>query len=309
MLIAGALLCLLAVALAWPIPLALSRARWPERSPALAMVLWQSIAASGGLSMIGGLVLVGASPAGSISGAIAQLLPALTAGPLPPAFAAVHLAALTLAIGLAVHLVLNVLATAVTAERTRRRQHRMVALLSEPLPGEPEARLLDHPVPIAYCVPGIRTAMVLTDGLVRLLEPAELRAVIAHERAHLEQGHHLVLLSFRAWHSALPWFPIANRAESAVTMLTELLADDRAQAVEGTAALKSALARVGSDAEPGAYAESGGPQPDAELHALRLARLTHAAAPLAAAARAAIVALAVLLVAVPLGAVVAAVLA
>ena len=89
--------------------------------------------------------------------------------------------------------------------------------------------MLAHPVPLAYCVPGIRTATVLTDGLVDALRADELAAVIAHERTHLDQLHHLVLLAFRAWHSALPWFPIANRAERAVVPLTEMLADDGAR--------------------------------------------------------------------------------
>ena len=144
-----------------------------------------------------------------------------------------HLAALTLAAGLAVHLALNLAVTAVRAERERRRQHQLIALLGDPIPGEPRTRVLAHPVPLAYCVPGIRTATVLTDGLVDTLRADELAAVIAHERTHLDQLHHLVLLAFRAWHSALPWFPIANRAERAVAQLTEMLADDGARRATG----------------------------------------------------------------------------
>jgi Zn-dependent protease with chaperone function len=134
--------------------------------------------------------------------------------------------------------------------------------------------VLAHPVPLAYCVPGIRTATVLTDGLIEALEYDELAAVIAHERTHLDQLHHLVRLAFRAWHSAIPWFPIANRAERAVITLTEMLADDGARRAVGTDALRRALERVGDAGESGAYPESSsGANPDAAMLDARLRRL------------------------------------
>src|SRR5687768_16364216 len=176
MLAIAAVLGVLALALAWPIPVVLSRARWPARSPAVALVLWQAIALAGGLSMIGCLVALGAAPAGSLLAAAAGLIPAFATGPIPPAFGVIQLAALTLAVGLAVHLGLNLALTAVRAERERRRQHQLIDLLSDPMPGEPGTRVLAHPVPLAYCVPGIRTTTVLTEGLVRTLEPRELAA-------------------------------------------------------------------------------------------------------------------------------------
>lgn len=262
-----------ALLLAWPIPLVLSRAAWPTRSPAIALALWQAIALGGGLSMIGCLLVFGASPAGSLLGAARALLPHLFTGPIPPVFGVVHLAALTLAAGLALHLALNLALTAVRAERERRRQHQLIDLLSDPMPGQPRTRVLAHPVPLAYCVPGIRTATVLTDGLIDALDDAELRAVIAHERAHLDQLHHLVLSRFRAWHSALPWFPIANRAERSVALLAEMLADDHARRESDDEALRRAMLQVGSGGEPGAYADSGGVVPDVTMLEARLARL------------------------------------
>ncbi|MBM7830750.1 Zn-dependent protease with chaperone function [Agromyces cerinus] len=262
-----------ALLLAWPIPLVLSRASWPNRSPAIALALWQAIALGGGLSMIGCLLVFGASPAGSLLGAAQALLPLLFTGPIPPEFGVVHLAALTLAAGLALHLALNLALTAVRAERERRRQHQLIDLLSDPMPGQPRTRVLAHPVPLAYCVPGIRSATVLTDGLIDALDEAELRAVIAHERAHLDQLHHLVLLAFRAWHSALPWFPIANRAERSVALLAEMLADDHARRESDDEALRRAMLQVGSGGEPGAYADSGGVVPDVTMLEARLARL------------------------------------
>ncbi|AWB95347.1 peptidase M48 [Agromyces badenianii] len=273
MLAVAALLGGFALLLAWPVPLALSRALWPSRSPAIALALWQAIGLGGGLAMIGSLLVFGASPAGSLLGAARALLPHLVEGDIPPAFGVIHIAALTLAAGLAAHLALNLALTAVQAERERRRQHQLIAILGDPMPGQPRTRVLAHPIPLAYCVPGIRTATVLTNGLVDVLDEPELRAVIAHERAHLDQLHHLVLLAFRAWHSALPWFPIANRAERSVALLAEMLADDQARRVASDDALRRAMLQVGSGGEPGAYADSGGVIPDAAMLEARLARL------------------------------------
>lgn len=304
----AALLGALALALAWPVPVLLSRARWPSRAPATALALWQAIALAGGLSMIGCLLAFGAAPAGSLPVAMAQLAPALIGGPIPRAFGVLEIAALTLAAAVALLLIANLVFVAVRAERERRRQHQLVDVLSDPMPGEPRTRVLAHPAPIAYCVPGIRTATVLTEGLIEALEPDELAAVIAHERTHLDQLHHLVRLAFRAWHSALPWFPIANRAERAVITLTEMLADDGARRVVGPGALRRALDRVGNP-ESHDFAEvASNSSPDAAMLAARLTRLDHAgsgpagAGVLRAGARGTVLAASVALVAVPVAA-------
>lgn len=274
MFIVAGLLGALAVALAWPVPVLLSRAAWPARAPAVALALWEAIALAGGLSMIGCLFALGAAPGGSLPVAIADLAPVLLEGPIPPAYGALDIAALALAVAVALLLMLNLAFTAVRAERERRRQHQLVDVLSHPMPGDPRTRVLAHPVPLAYCVPGIRTTTVLTDGLIEALEPEELAAVIAHERTHLDQLHHLVRLAFRAWHSAIPWFPIANRAERSVVTLTEMLADDGARRQSGTDALRRAIRRVGNAGESEAIADAGpGASPDAAMLAARLERL------------------------------------
>lgn len=272
-LVAGGLAAL-ALTLAWPVPVVLSRAEWPARAPALALALWQAIALSGGLSMIGCLLAFGSASSGSLPAALADLAPVLLEGPIPAAFGALEIAALALAAAVALLLTLNLALTAVRAERERRRQHQLVELLSDPMPGEPRTRVLAHPVPLAYCVPGIRTTTVLTDGLIEVLAPDELAAVIAHERTHLDQLHHLVRLAFRAWHSAIPWFPIANRAERSVVTLTEMLADDGARRSVGTGPLRGALERVGNAGETGSFPDAApGASPDAAMLVARLERL------------------------------------
>ncbi|WP_022880768.1 M56 family metallopeptidase [Gryllotalpicola ginsengisoli] len=205
-----------AVLLAWPVPIALARARWTLRRPVIAMVCWQGIAVAGGFSMIGALW--------SLSRGAAVLL--------------------------ALHLLLNLGLTAVGTSRQRRRHRQLVELLSSPMPDRPNTRLIENEAPVAYCLPGApRSVTVLSDGLVRLLSDDELAAVVAHERAHVTQHHHVVLMAFKAWHTALPWFPIASRAEEAVALLVELLADDDARQVVPDEVLASAVERVaGTDA-------------------------------------------------------------
>jgi hypothetical protein len=117
----------------------------------------------------------------------------------------------------------------------------LLRLLSSPLPDEPATRIIDHPAPAAYCLPGARSVTVLSEGMVELLSPGQLEAVIAHERAHLRQKHHLLLDAFRSWKRALPWFPIATRALDAVALLVEMLADDTARRTSGDAVLADSI--------------------------------------------------------------------
>lgn len=303
----AAVLALLAVALAWPIPLWLSAARWPSRAPGTALALWQAIALGGGLAMIGALLSFGLAPLDGEAGGIHALIASLTSGPIPAEFAIVNIVAIGGAVLLGAHLLLNLISTAVRTERSRRRHRATVELLSSPLPEQPRTRVLDHPTPIAYCVPGVHTVTVLSGGLIELLEPEELDAVLAHERTHLRQFHHLVLLAFRAWHAALPWFPIANRAENAVGLLVEMLADDDAKKERDPRTLARAIALVGTS-QPSASGELGEqPSPRVEPPAdaartplgVRVSRLLRPEAPLPPFARLLALSAAALIVSIP----------
>ncbi|WP_196832748.1 M56 family metallopeptidase [Mycetocola sp. CAN_C7] len=305
MLFASVALAALAVLLAWPVPLVVARASWPSRAPGTALVLWQAVALAGGLSMIGSLVTYGLIPFGStIFEGLSQLVHYFFAGTLPPAANLAHIFALCLAVLLAGHLLLNLGLTLVRTERQRSRHLSLINLLSAPMPDRPGTRVLDHPAPVAYCLPGMsRSVTVLSEGLVTLLDADQLQAVIAHERAHLRQRHHLVLVAFKSWHTALPWFPIANRAETAVGLLVEMLADDQARRVVGDATLATAIALVaseGADRPEGSTLEG--------LHAgdtatgfasQRVKRLVDHQEPLSAAARASVFAAATLLLLAP----------
>jgi len=302
---AAVVLALLTLALAWPVPILLARAQWTARAPGTALALWQSIALAGGLSMIGALLTYGLIPFGTnLARGLAALARATIDQRLPPRAGVEHVFALCCAVILGTHLLLNLIATVIRSERQRRRHLTLVELLSQPYPEHAGTRVIDHAAPVAYCLPGAtRSITVLSAGMLDLLAPGELRAVIAHEKAHLRQQHHTVLLAFKSWHSALPWFPIANRAETAVALLVEMLADDQARRVVDDGTLARAIVLVGTAGEPGTATDALGPL-DAPPHPAdmvtpRVRRLTGGQPPLPLPARAAVLTAATALLAVP----------
>ena len=175
------------------------------------MLLWQAIALAGGLSMIGAMLVYGLEPVGDnlIAGPARPgrhgapgRQPTTATGLLAP-FASRAAALLT------VHLVFTLLLTYYKIQRQRRRHRELLALLASPSADGPRTLVINHDSPVAYCLPGGARlghgALRRTDG--EPLEPDELRAVLIHENAHLNQRHHLLLWAFAAWRQALPWLP------------------------------------------------------------------------------------------------------
>lgn len=292
-------LAVLAALLAWPVPALLGRARWPRRDPLVALVCWQAVGLAGGLSILGALVVHGLAPWGSSLAGAARAV--LTGEPARDPVRGDHWIALTLAGVLAAEL-LGVLALSwVRTARTRRRHRELLELVVEPAAAAPDARLLEHPAPVAFCIPGARPLLVLSSGMVAELDDGQLAAVVAHERAHLAEHHHLYLLPFVAWEAALPVLPAAARAHTAVRELVEMRADDRALTSLAGPDPRRTLAR----AIVVAAAAGGGGVPDGALAmggtavAARVRRLVDPPAPLPAAARAAALLAAGLLLLVP----------
>ena len=245
---ASYLLAVLAIVLAWPVPILLSRAQWPARSPFTAMILWQAIALAGGLSMIGAMLVYGLEPIGDNLIAGLRALGGMVLNNAPTtALGFWHIFALSAAALLTAHLVFTLLLTYYRIERQRRRHRELLALLASPSAEGAGTLVISHDSPVAYCLPGgARSVTVLSDGLMAALEPAELRAVLIHENAHLSQRHHLLLWAFAAWRQALPWLPTTRLAQESVNSLIEMLADDVALKTESKATLIKAIAIVAS---------------------------------------------------------------
>ncbi len=296
------LLAALAVLLAWPVPVLLSRSQWPVRSPFTAMVLWQAIALAGGLSMIGALLVYGLAPlGGSLLQSSSELWHIVMENRPAESLGLLHVFALSSAGLLGTHLVFTLLLTYVRIQRQRRHHRSRLDLLSLPSAASPGTLVINHPVPVAYCLPGGgRAVTVLSDGLLNLLSPDELNAVMAHERAHLGQRHHLLLWTFAAWRSALPWLPTSQLALAAVNSLVEMLADDAALVRIDRESLVKAIAIVASGQAPpsadarddvhnlpntSALARDPDSAPEIESTAGRLRRLLNPQKPLSATAR------------------------
>jgi Zn-dependent protease with chaperone function len=288
---------------------ALLQASWPRRSPAAAILLWQALGLAGGLAAVGALVSLGLP--GDHLGVAGSLLHLGAIFPgaafrFPVAFGMVSvLPALLLAFrvtclaaGLALLALLCwvLIAASTAALQARRRQRALLALLAHGDPKVPGALVVDYPTAAAYCLPGLRSRIVvLSVGTLELLGRGELAAVLAHERAHLRERHDLVLLPFTALRRAFPRSVMCAEAHRAVALLVEMLADDRALRGRPTRELVSALVRFGTagtcPAPTGALAVGEGDM------AARVARLLQPVRPLPAAASATVCLTAGLLVA------------
>jgi Zn-dependent protease with chaperone function len=289
--VAAFVLLVLGVALAEPVSRALAAARWPARDPVGALLVWQAIGLAGGLALVGAGGVYALAPLGPDLAAALGVLAAHPSAVL--GLGAVHLLALAAGLGLAVRL-LAVLGTTTTRTlRARRRHCDLLDVLATPWPAVPGARVLDHPVPVAYCLPGRRSRLVLSVGALRALDPAQVVAVLAHERAHLRERHDLVVLPFVAWGATAPFVRGMVCAQIAVAALIEMRADDVAAARTQAAALACALQTVGG-AAPAAALGSFSAALDS-----RLVRITAPPAPLSGPTRALVRLAAAALVAAP----------
>ncbi|WP_269936795.1 M56 family metallopeptidase [Arthrobacter sp. HY1533] len=299
-------LAVLAVVLAWPVPVFLSRAAWPARAPFAAMVLWQSIALAGGLSMIGAMLCYGLVPLGdSLASGLRGLVRVFLGLESLDTLGFLHAFALSAAALLTAHLVFTLWLTYFRIHRQRSRHRDMLHLLSSPSSDRPDTLVISHQAPVAYCLPGgSRSVTVLSEGLLELLSPAELHAVLLHEETHLTQRHHLLLWAFAAWRSALPWLPTSKLAQQSVSSLIEIMADDVALRSVGKSTLVTAIALVASGAAqlPADKLVGGDSAAQIDTPATTSARLARLLAPSPALSRgmqALIVIAAVLLLAIP----------
>src|SRR5579875_1390619 len=286
---------------------ALVQASWPRRSPAAAILLWQAL----GLAAVGTLVGLGVPGGGAgVARAVLRIgttvrtgavfrIPAASggAGAVTAIVAALRLACLAAGLALLASLCWVLVAASTAALQARRRQRALLSLLARGDPKVPGALVVDYPTAAAYCLPGLRSRIVVSVGTLELLRPAELAAVLAHERAHLRERHDLVLLPFTALRRAFPRSATCAEAHRAVALLVEMLADDRALRARPARELASALVRFGTAgacrAPAGALAVGEG-----EV-AARVARLLQPVRPLPALAVAGICLGAALLVAAP----------
>ena len=248
----------------------LGRARWTARAPLLAIVIylaagWSVIAALG----LAGLTL--AVHATALGGGLSHLVGAcvlrLRATYGTPGGATVAGLGLTLAGAVLARTAL----TAMTYLRVTGRQalqHAQTArLVGRPAPAL-GAVLVEHDQPAAYCVAGRQPTVILTTGAVQALDPGQLDAVLAHERAHLAGRHHRLLALARIGRQVLPFLPLMRDAEQQVARLVELHADDAATRARDPRLLATALVLLATAAGPAPALAAGATDSVQRIHRL-----------------------------------------
>src|SRR5258705_1615201 len=208
----------------------LGRARWPDRAPLLAILTylaagWSVVAALG----LAGLTL--AVHATALGGGLSHLIGAcvlrLRATYGTPGGATVAALGLSLAGAVAARTGLTAMTHFRAAGRQALRHAQTARLVGHPAPAL-GAVLVEHTQPHAYCVAGRHPTVILTTRAGQALDPGQLDAVLAHERAHLAGRHHGLVAIARIGHEVLPFLPLMRDAEEQGARLGELHAQDAA---------------------------------------------------------------------------------
>lgn len=272
----GHYLAVIVACLAVAGPLAGSRRTW--QAPRAAIVVWQALALSLGLSLVGLCLSIGLAPyrAGELPGLV-RLVSTVAAGEPPPAGLTVaHLAVVAIGIGAAAAFAAVVGWQFVTVTRVRARHRALLSLVADPDPADPRLLFVAHPDALAYCLPGRHRRVVVSAGAVGRLDRDQLAAVLAHEHAHTSERHDLVLLPFAALRRVLPRSRLVARAAAAVSLLVEMCADDRALRRHSPDCLSAALRVVGGQggvrSAPDGALGAADPQVHARLERLRRLR-------------------------------------
>ena len=311
------MLAVLAILLAWPVPLWLQQAKWPSRAPGAALILWQAIGVSGGLSLVTAPLTWGLQPFGpGIISGVAELWRVFQADGIeglaydqrwhPLGFAAITLGCIIFG-----HLALVLVHTAYRTFTQRKKHREFVELLSASLQDHDRELLgsshsaqttrvlpVDHP--LAYCLPGANQPLtIVSQGLLDKLSTQQLNAILSHEAAHLTQRHDLLRLAFQAWHKAAPWLPVTSVAVNEVTELTEILADDVALMRHQRADLTTALVHTLSASETSTPTVASPDAADSPPTSRRVLRLLHPEDALGSGRGGLVIILAILLITVP----------
>ncbi|MGH3254923.1 MAG: M56 family metallopeptidase [Streptosporangiaceae bacterium] len=260
----AALLFALYAAAAGKLAPVLLRGPWAARSPRLAMTLWLVLPASF-LAAVVLAVLAATAPfpltwPASPSGGGRMLL----AGPAVPGGRAIAIAGLLLAAAVVLRAAGCVASELRRGRRSQREHAALVAAAGRP-GHQPGVAIVDHDAPAVYCLPGGRHQIVISAGALAALTPEQLRAVLAHERAHLRRRHHAILGLATALGRAFPRVPLLGQARPQVAVLAEMAADDaaaRRHDRDDLAAALVVLARVGARA---ATLAASGPEAVARL--------------------------------------------
>lgn len=230
----------------------LRRGRWAARAPLPGIIVWLAAA----WSVIAATVLAGLSLAvdstaigGQLSHLIGACIIRLRSAYAAPGGRSVAWPALIVA-GIVLAWVAAAVARYLGTDHQRALRHAETARLvgrKDPALG---VVLVDYAVPAAYSISSRPPTVVLTSRALRVLDAAQLAAVLAHEQAHLRARHHLLQALARIARRTAPFLPLLRDADEQVATLIELHADDVAMRVSGAVPLASALVILATAAAP-----------------------------------------------------------
>lgn len=242
-------LFVVAVLLTWPVPRLLPRLTALEYVPGPGLLLWQAISLSAVFASVCLAPL-----------AILQVVRDGRQIPAPAANIPLLLVGLLISGLIVARLLLQGHRIGRNLRAARREHAELVDLLGDPRAEAPydSVTVLAHPTPTAYCIPGKRRRVVLTDSTIRALPGEDLAGVLAHERAHLRLRHDLVLEFFTVLHTAVPRAIRSDRGMQEVRLLIELLADRAACRTVGPVPVARALVHLSDGAHPDAMLGANG---------------------------------------------------
>jgi Zn-dependent protease with chaperone function len=256
-------LVILALVVTVATPPLLTHAQWPRRSPQLGILAWQAavftVLASGVLLALTALV-----PVTRVSLDLGHVLHAcpevLRSRHRTGDSSWVRVTSLLVATVTFVALLCALVVNGRLVHQGRVRQRDLLDLLVRQRDSLRGAHILQHPVPLAYCVPGSGGRVVVTTAAVATLDERQLTAVLAHEHAHLDGRHDLILFGADVAATAFPWSRFFGRARRELSLLVEMLADDEASRRSDRSSLATALVDLGQSPLPpgtvGAYGDT-----------------------------------------------------
>jgi hypothetical protein len=136
------------------------------------------------------------------------------------------------------------------ARRERERRRGALRVLGEQPPELRDVTVIPSDLPMVYCMPGKPGVIVVTTAARDALGGEQFAAVLAHERSHLTEHHHLKVSLARAIGEAGKGIWLFHSTEQLVRDLVEMRADDVAMRRFGPRAVATAIGKLSVAAPP-----------------------------------------------------------
>ena len=178
-----------------------------DRSPIGGLVIWGSMCVVGWLSAIVTFLKVGLGDTNApLFRALGSFIDHLGDGHPLRGLGLSEVVGLSVAFDIPVLMIGGIVVTAVRIASARSQQRTVLDLVAETPNSFEGVRLLRHPYPMAYFVPGDGGRVVLSTGAIDALSRSELDAVIAHENGHRNGRHGAVLIPLQVLSSLVDFF-------------------------------------------------------------------------------------------------------